>query len=122
MFFVRPTYFEITLANWRKDDFHDEVLICTINEDFEVIEHVPVDLFIGSRNMAIIYGLKSDGDWTGKEMMQVGTKRQEYAGWDPILTAHDFEKMVQKKINKELTKVAAFEKEPKKYPFYRDYA
>lgn len=121
MIFVKSNYFEVTLANWRKDDFHDEVLICVIDENFQVIEYAPVELFIGSRNMAIIYGRTKDGDYSSKSLMQVGTKKQTYAGWDPINSSEDFWRMVQKKIDREKGKTSAYEKEPKKYPFWKMY-
>lgn len=122
MIFVKPEYFEVILANWKNDDFHDEVLICTIDKDFKVIEHAPVEMFLDSRNMAIIYGRDIDGEWVNKDLMSIRTKVQQYAGWDPILTISDFEKMIQKKINKELAKKAAYANEPKKYSYYKDYA
>lgn len=122
MRFIRPIRFEIFLVRLRADEFQHEVLICEITEDYQIVWHAPVELFLRLRNMAIIYGIGHDGDVISKDLMQVGTKKQEYARWEPILTSADFESMVHRKINMELGKAATYKSDPNQYSFYKEYA
>lgn len=122
MIFAKPDYIEVYVANWKNDNFQDEVLIHTISNDYKVQTHAPIDLFFHSRNRVIVRGCRNDGEWVFKNYMSIRTKKQEYAGWPPILTVADFEKAIQLLINKELAKAQAYKAEPKKYPFYKQYS
>lgn len=121
MLFLKPKHYEITLLNSRNDQHKDIVLIYTINKDYELIEHAPLDLFFYSRNMAMITGINESGQYVSKEHMQIRTNTQRYSSWGPILTLEDFKKAIQTKINNELAKRIAFESDPKRFSFYRNY-
>ncbi|KEK10219.1 hypothetical protein EP18_14080 [Lysinibacillus sphaericus] len=122
MIFLKPDYYEVYLANWKKDDFQDEILIHSINSDFKIQTHAPIDVFFPSRNRGIICGCHKNGDCVSKSYFSIRTKKQEYAGWPPILTTSDFEKVIQSFIDSELAKSKLYIDEPKQFSFYRDYA
>lgn len=122
MIFIKPDYIEVFVANWKNDNFQDEVLIHTISNVYEIQTHAPIDLFFHSRNRVIICGCRKDGEWVFKNYISIRTKKQEYAGWPPILTVSDFEKAIQTFINRELAKTQAYKNEPKRFSFYKDYA
>lgn len=122
MRFIKPVRFEVFLVRLRADEFSGEVLICEIDEEYQITWHAPIELFIQTRNMAVIHGIGHDGDVVSKDLMQVGTKKQEYAIWDPVLSAADFERMIEKKILREKSKLADYQAEPDRFSFYRDYA
>lgn len=121
MIFVRPVTFEILLANERKDDFHDEVLVYTINENYQLIEQASIELFFHSRNRVIINGLNEDGEWVSKNLLSLRTKDQ-YGNGKPIYTIHDLKLYLEKMISNELAKKDAYLSDPKKYSFWKSYA
>lgn len=121
MIFVRPVTFEIFLANEKSDDFQDEVLVYTINENYRLIEQAPIDLFFHSRNRVVISGINEGGEKVSKKLLSLRTKDQ-YGGREPIYTIDDLKLCLEKMISNELAKKKAYESNPKKYPFWKSYA
>lgn len=99
MLIVKPDYFEVSLANWKNNQFQDVILIYTINESFQLIEESPLELFFHSRNRAIIHG-RTDNcvKDVSREIMSIGTKKQQYVKWDPVLTIDDLKRMIKKRL------------------------
>lgn len=121
MRFRKPNYHEVYLANFKNDNWCHEVHIATITPNLEIIIHAPIELFFHNRRYGVIIGYVSEGDWVSKNFMSIRTKKQEYAGWPPISTPEDFERIIKLMVEKEKFKGEKYRENPQKYQFWKEY-